>query len=274
MCKWYNLTIFYSYNVFIQVARVLHLLYRLVVQPNTSRAQRFAEAFISCGGIETLLVLLQREAKAGDTDNPDPSIEIDGILSSQGSDTDNGSGVLQSSHGEDAVESQEEKELTSHEKELELDAFNHGGYSVGIATRTSIERTVSVSENPLLKNLGGISFSISADNARNNVYNVDKSDGIVVGIICLLGALVTSGHVKIGSHAPADVTGNLTVLHEAGGTMFDDKVSLLLFALQKAFQAAPNRLMTSNVYTALLGASVCYILFLLILAFVCSLNRK
>ncbi|KAI8545261.1 hypothetical protein RHMOL_Rhmol07G0027700 [Rhododendron molle] len=239
-----------------QVARVLHLLYRLVVQPNTSRAQRFAEAFISCGGIETLLVLLQREAKAGDTDNPDPSIEIDGILSSQGSDTDNGSGVLQSSHGEDAVESQEEKELTSHEKELELDAFNHGGYSVGIATRTSIERTVSVSENPLLKNLGGISFSISADNARNNVYNVDKSDGIVVGVICLLGALVTSGHVKIGSHAPADVTGNLTVLHEAGGTMFDDKVSLLLFALQKAFQAAPNRLMTSNVYTALLGASI------------------
>ncbi|KAJ6710029.1 BEIGE/BEACH-RELATED [Salix koriyanagi] len=38
--------------------------------------------------------------------------------------------------------------------------------------------------------------------------------------------------------------------------MFDDKVSLLLFALQKAFQAAPNRLMTTTVYTALLAASV------------------
>ncbi|KAL0015570.1 hypothetical protein SO802_002639 [Lithocarpus litseifolius] len=41
-----------------QVARVLHLMYRLVVQPNTFRAQTFAEAFLSCGGLETLLVLL------------------------------------------------------------------------------------------------------------------------------------------------------------------------------------------------------------------------
>ncbi|XP_057507960.1 BEACH domain-containing protein C2 [Actinidia eriantha] len=238
-----------------QVARVLHLIYRLVVQPNTSRAQTFAEAFISCGGIETLLVLLQREAKAGDTDHPDPSIEIDGTLSSQGSELDNSTVVLQSSHDDDRVEAMEEKELTLHE-ELDLEPFNYGGYSAGISVRASLERMASASENPLLKNLGGISFSISADNARNNVYNVDKGDGIVVGIISLLGALVTSGHLKIGSTTPPDVTGNLTTLHEAGGTMFDDKVSVLLFAIQKAFQAAPNRLMTSNVYMALLGASI------------------
>ncbi|CAI9263490.1 unnamed protein product [Lactuca saligna] len=38
--------------------------------------------------------------------------------------------------------------------------------------------------------------------------------------------------------------------------MFEDKVSLLRYALQRAFQAAPNRLMTKNTYLALLGASL------------------
>uniref|UniRef100_A0A5B7ADS9 BEACH domain-containing protein C2 n=1 Tax=Davidia involucrata TaxID=16924 RepID=A0A5B7ADS9_DAVIN len=238
-----------------QVTRVLHLIYRLVVQPNTSRAYTFAEAFISCGGIETLLVLLQREAKAGDCDNPDSSFENDETLSVRGSELDNGSGVLESSHCDD-VRFQEEKELTSHEEVFEPESFNSGGSSVAVSTGTNIERMASISENHFIKNLGGISFSISSDNARNNVYNVDKGDGIVVGIIGLLGALVTSRHLKIGSYPAPDVTSNLPSLDEGGGTMFDDKVSLLLFALQKAFQAAPNRLMTRNFYTALLGASI------------------
>ncbi|XP_028776828.1 BEACH domain-containing protein C2 [Neltuma alba] len=84
------------------------------------------------------------------------------------------------------------------------------------------------------------------------------SDGIVVGIIALLGALVASGHLKFDSHAAPDTTRNLlgVGLQDGGGTMFDDKVSLLLFALQKAFQAAPNRLITNNVYTTLLAASI------------------
>nr|KAJ0210558.1 hypothetical protein LSAT_V11C400196850 [Lactuca sativa] len=38
--------------------------------------------------------------------------------------------------------------------------------------------------------------------------------------------------------------------------MFEDKVSLLRYALQRAFQEAPNRLMTNNAYLALLGASL------------------
>jgi hypothetical protein len=121
----------------------------------------------------------------------------------------------------------------------------------------NISRTTSASEIPNVKNLGGISLSISSDSARKNVYNVDKSDGIVVGIIGLLGALVVSGHLRFGSRGVPDTTSNLLgVSHDGGGTMFDDRVSLLLFSLQKAFQAAPNRLMTNNVYTALLAASV------------------
>ena len=45
-------------------------------------------------------------------------------------------------------------------------------------------------------------------------------------------------------------------MHDGNGTMFDDKVSLLLFALHKAFQATPRRLMSSKVYAALFGALV------------------
>ncbi|KAK3036099.1 hypothetical protein RJ639_031680 [Escallonia herrerae] len=238
-----------------QVARVLHLIYRLVVQPNTSRAKIFAEAFISCGGIETLLVLLQREAKAGDHYNAHASIENNESSSIEGSPLNNSMGVLEASHGDD-IGSGEEKELLPHEKDLESESLNDGDSPFAVPTGSSIERTVSAAENPFNKNLGGISFSISADNARNNVYNVDNGDGIVVGIIGLLGALVISGHLKFGSQASSATGSHNIGLLEGGGTMFDDKVSLLLFSLQKAFQAAPNRLLTSNVYTVLLGASI------------------
>ncbi|XP_034709172.1 BEACH domain-containing protein C2 isoform X2 [Vitis riparia] len=240
-----------------QVARVLHLIYRLVVQPNTSRAHTFADAFISSGGIETLLVLLQREVKAGDRSVLESPIKNAESPPVQESELDSFCGVSEVNQGDNEA-SLEEKERVSYEIDCEPESISIGGRKLFVSTGTHIERMASLSENPFLKNLGGISFSISADNARNNVYNVDKSDGIVVGIIGLLGALVSSGHLKFGSSTPADMTSNIVVneLHEGGGTMFNDKVSLLLFALQKAFQAAPNRLMTSNVYTALLGASI------------------
>lgn len=220
---------------------MLHLMYRLVVQPNASRAQSFAEAFMTCGGIETLLVLLQREAKAGDHNEPDLSFENDKTLPEGETDLDNRSGPLENSQGGNTGSVEENQLSPSDKAKLES---------------SMVDRMSSVSEYLFIKNLGGITSSISAENARKNVYNADKSDGIVVGIINLLGALVISGHLKFGEHAPPDMTNNLLGLLEGGGTMFDDKVSLLLFALQKAFQAAPNRLMTGRVYTALLGASV------------------
>ncbi|KAK6920234.1 BEACH domain, partial [Dillenia turbinata] len=240
-----------------QVARVLHLIYRLVVQPNTSRAYTFAESFISCGGIETLLVLLQREAKAGDHSAPEPAMRNDGGLSVQESGEEIGSMLLEKSEGED-LGPLENKELSSHKKNRQSEFFDGSENSIAALTGMGIESRGSVSEALFVKTLGGISFKISADNARNNVYNVDRSDGIVVGIINLLGALVTSGHLKFECNGPSDTASNFngSGLHEGGGTMFEDKVSLLLFALQKAFQAAPNRLMTSNVYMALIGASI------------------
>ncbi|CAN4125733.1 unnamed protein product [Withania somnifera] len=237
-----------------QVARVLHLMYRLVVQPNMSRAQTFAEAFLSCGGIETLLVLLQREVKIGDCDDLsslDPNASA-ALAQETELDIEAHSPMGSCEVGETGFTKESETSLSAMQSVPE--SFNGAGTT--ISSRSNIEKMQSIPENAFLKNLGGISFSISAENARNNVYNVDKSDEIVLGIINLLGALVSSGYLKFDAHAPPDVTNNLLGLLEGGGTMFDDKVSLLIFALQKAFQAAANRLMTSRVYTALLGAAI------------------
>lgn len=233
---------------------MLHLIYRLVVQPNTARAHAFAEVFIASGGIESLLVLLQKEAKAGDCTVPISMTKSDESSSVQGTELDSDSENLDRSQ-DDVVGVP--KDSDSQEKDFESQPLNSDDTPVAISISEKIGRTSSVTESPSTKNLGGISLSISADNARNNVYNVEKSDGIIVGIIELLGALVSSGHLKVGSSAPTDLNNFASIgLQDRGGTMFDDKVSLLLFALQKAFQAAPNRLMTGNVYTALLGASV------------------
>ncbi|CAA0830770.1 WD-40 repeat family protein / beige-related [Striga hermonthica] len=205
-----------------QVARVLHLIYRLVVQPNMSRAKTFAEAFISCGGIETLLVLLQRETKAGDTDVSEFLPEHDESLTLTKLDADTSEGVS-AKPGYDDGFSLERKDLNLYENASESVNFR-------IPSKSNMERMSSITENPFLRNLGGISYSINAENARNNVYNVDKSDGIVLGIINLLGALVVSGHLKFDAPAPMEMTNNLLGLLEGGGTMFDDKTQVIAAA--------------------------------------------
>lgn len=245
-------------NVLFQVARVLHLMYRLVVQPNTFRAHTFANSFISCGGVETLLVLLQREAKAGNHSIAESSggkVAENVSIESSVHETNKSK---EKSH-DDHVESLGKKEYVSHEEGSQLQSSSTGDSSIIVSSGTNIGRTPSSSENQLIRNLGGISFSITADSARSNVYNIDNGDGIVVGIIHLLGALVTSGHLKFSSnvaslHLPSNLLSN--GLPDEGSAMFSDKISLVLFALQKAFQAAPQRLMTDNVYMALLGAAV------------------
>ncbi|XP_010506510.1 PREDICTED: BEACH domain-containing protein C2 [Camelina sativa] len=249
-----------------QVARVLHLMYRLVVQPNAARAQMFAEVFITSGGIETLLVLLQREAKTGEDNvlamgksgtrsSTDQSEKSQNNGSGSVKKLDSGvdpSGPDGNSVEDDNVGSPNEPASDPQENEHVFSSVICDNDSISITNSIDTERILSVSE------IGGISLSISADSARNNVYNVDNSDAVVVGIIRLIGALISSGHLTFDSVARSDLTSNIlgSGLHENGGTMFDDKVALLLFALLKAFQSAPNRLMTDNVYTTLLGASI------------------
>jgi hypothetical protein len=250
-------------------------MYRLVVQPNAARAQMFAEVFITSGGIETLLVLLQREAKTGednvlamgrsgkrsstDPSEKSPYNESGSVKQLDSNPHDNEIGFdLPGPDGnsveDDNVGSLNVPESVRQEKE-------HGSTPV-VCDSDSVSISNSINTERLSAEIGGISLSISADSARNNVYNVDNSDAVVVGIIRLIGALISSGHLTFDFDARSDVTSNIlgSGLHENGGTMFDDKVALLLFALLKAFQAAPNRLMTDNVYTTLLGASVWHVL--------------
>jgi len=239
---------------------VLHLIYRLVVQPNTSRADTFAQSFISCGGIESLLFLLQQEAKTGNHNVlEDSSLSCVNDVSKEDPDLETIVVDLVARSKSNHLESPEGKESVSHEVVSHPESLYSDDSSLKISLSTDIDRLASVSETQLLKNLGGISFSISADSARNNVFNIDNGDGVVIGIINLLGALFTSGHLTVGPKACSQIPqSNIwsSLLHEEGSTMFGDKVSLFLFSLQKAFQAAPQRLMTNNTYMALLGAAV------------------
>ncbi|ONM15167.1 BEACH domain-containing protein C2 [Zea mays] len=235
-----------------QVARVLHLIYRLNVQPNISRANLFSQSFITSGGVEALLVLLQREAKVGNKNILDHSSASENNVPKDGS-SNRKADSADTSCQVDENQSAERHETVFHEEAIEHEATNAKDM-----LDSNIGSKVPGSENGLLKNLGGISFSITSDNVRNNVYNVDKGDGIVVGIIHILGALIGSGHLKFDSGAgSANIPGgSQTTLNEEGNTMSEDRVSLLLFALQKAFQAAPRRLMTANVYMALISAVI------------------
>lgn len=244
---------------------MLHLIYRLVAQPNTSRANIFAQAFISGGGIEALLIILQREAKAGDTNTLDTCSVRDGnsipvVNSETKDDAAPDFEVELDSKDEDAAPDSKDadtKQDSKAESGSPEDVVSSDDNTAPVSS--SIERTVSMPENQLIKNLGGISFSITADNVRNNMYNIDDGDGIMIGIIHILGALVTSGHLKLAINTMPPVMQSSIItsaVSEDGSSLFNDKVALLLFALQKALESGPRRLMTSNVYMALIAAAV------------------
>ncbi|OEL22103.1 BEACH domain-containing protein C2 [Dichanthelium oligosanthes] len=231
-----------------QVARVLLLIYRLIAHPNTSRANMFAQSFISRGVVEALLVLLQREAKSGDNNIfHSCNVPQNAALWNESSKLTNKDLELKTASGEangkdHQIQSMEHHEPTSHE------------------TGTGLESTSKwcLLKGQFLKNLGGIDVPNISDNVQNGIYNIDNGDGVLVGIVHVLGALVASGHLTFTSSTvrPKLPSGFLTTSNGEGNTMFEDRVSLLLFALQKAFQAAPRRLMTRNVYRALISSVI------------------
>ncbi|TVU28919.1 hypothetical protein EJB05_20457 [Eragrostis curvula] len=228
-----------------QVARVLLLIYRLIAHPNVSRANMFAQSFISRGGVEALLVLLQREARSGDNnifhrgDMPENAASWNGSCNSTNRDLGVKASSSEGNNKDHGIQSVEQHEPTSHEAITE----------VGSTSKWSLLK------GQFLKNVQHIS-----DHVENNIYNIDNGDGVLVGIVHILGSLVASGHLTIASPTarPKLPSGFLTTYNGEGNTMFEDRVSLLLFALQKAFQAAPRRLMTRNVYRALISSVVWY----------------
>ncbi|AQK73327.1 BEACH domain-containing protein C2 [Zea mays] len=227
-----------------QVARVLLLIYRLIVHPNTSRANTFAQSFISRGVVEALLVLLQREAKSGDSNILHScNVSHDSASWNESSKLTNKDSKFKNASGETncqdhQIQSVQHYEPNSHET----------GVGLGSTSKWSLLK------GQFLKNLGGM----DVPNISDNVQNIDNGDGVLVGIVRVLGALVASGHLTSTSPTvrPKLPSGFLTTSNGEGNTMFEDRVSLLLFALQKAFQAAPRRLMTRNVYTALISSVI------------------
>ncbi|KAG0534790.1 hypothetical protein BDA96_04G310100 [Sorghum bicolor] len=227
-----------------QVARVLLLIYRLIVHPNTSRANTFAQSFISRGVVEALLVLLQREAKSGDNNIIHScNVSHDSALWNESSKLTNMDSKFKNASGETncqdhQIQSVQHHDPTSHETGVGLESTSKWCLLKG----------------QFLKNLG----SMDIPNISDNVQNIDNGDGVLVGIVHVLGALVASGHLTSTSPTvrPKLPSGFLTTSNGEGNTMFEDRVSLLLFALQKAFQTAPRRLMTRNVYRALISSVI------------------
>ncbi|KAF8765456.1 hypothetical protein HU200_008602 [Digitaria exilis] len=231
-----------------QVARVLLLIYRLIAHPNTSRANLFAQSFISRGVVEALLVLLQREAKSGDN-HIFYSCKVQQNAASW-----NGSSKLTNKDLELKAASDEE-----NSKDHQIQSVHHNE-PTSHETGTGLESISKwcLLKGQFLKNLGGIDVLNISDNVQNSVYNIDNGDGVLVGIVRVLGALVASGHLTFTSSTmrPKLPSGFLTTSNGEGNTMFEDRVSLLLFSLQKAFQSAPRRLMTRNVYRAFISSVI------------------
>jgi hypothetical protein len=257
---------------------VLHLIYRLVVQPNTAKAGIFAETLLASGGVEMLLTLLQREAELGERPSLGESRTFkyrqpggarsnigsgmqdsqQGVLDKTGSNA-NGLAVDVKAPGD--VQNADNRKMNYLTTSKFLDVS-------GLLDQENrqwplpIEEVVSVARSSVQRgaNLGGISISISSDRARNKFRNVDSGDGIMVGIVSLLGALIGRGHLKamsstLAASQPIPKMVANPVLGEGFPGASATAVVWLLYALEKAFQAAPNRLMTANVYALTLCIS-------------------
>ncbi|KAK1618689.1 hypothetical protein QYE76_024206 [Lolium multiflorum] len=233
-----------------QVARVLLLIYRLIVHPNSTRAQMFAQSFISRGGVEALLVLLQREAKSGGNNI------FNSCNAPQNAAMWNGGSHSKSSNSDSVLKPASSEANCNHEiQSVDRDEPPSHEPNTGLDESTS---KWCLLKDQFIKNLGGTDFPNITDNVQNNVYNIDNGDGVLVGIVHVLGALLASGHLKLASPIakPKLPSSFLTTTSGEGNSMFEDRVCLLLFALQKAFQAAPRRLMTRNVYRSLMSAVI------------------
>ena len=244
------------------------------MQPNTSKAAVFAETLLACGGVEMLLTLLRREVELGERATLLPSSDRDATGGSEYQNAQNGvidktgsDGIIQNSDDEKGIDD-DSKSLKSTGKMNYLTTSKFLDVS-GLLEQDHrqwplpIQEVVSVARSSAQRgaNLGGISLSISADRARNKFRNVDSGDGIMVGIVSLLGALIGKGHLKAMSStlAASQPMPNMTanpVLGEGFPGASATAVVWLLYAMQQAFQAAPNRLMTVNVYAALLPAVI------------------
>ncbi|KAK8965183.1 hypothetical protein KSP40_PGU007303 [Platanthera guangdongensis] len=235
-----------------QVARVLHLIYRLVVQPNSTKADVYAQSFISCGGIDTLIFLLQRETQIKDDDRlpVEPAFLVETTYEKGG----NEENLEEQGTDFERVESFKQNKTDSRKEHMECGLSKNGNgfkYFLEKDTKSACTLDSQLSNAIQSSNLSVNSGSIPIINLHSG-----NDDGITVGIIKLLGAILSSSYLKVGHNSSLSSLPNKIPTGGLYSVISSDKVALLLFAFQKALQAAPCRLMTTNTYMALLYAVI------------------
>lgn len=247
-----------------QVVRVLHLIYRLVVQPNSARADVYAQSFISCGGIEALIFVLQREAKIEDGDKltekssfqyagnvVEKAFSVESAIPKGGNEESLEKPVIDY----DKLDLFKQNVTDLHEERIHCGLSNNGN-AIKCPLKTNGEGQCT-SESKIYNAICNNRLSANSESVViSNSHNIDNGDGIVVGIIKLLGALVSSSYLKVVQSCSLSSLPDKTQSGGLGSVISCDKISLLLFSFQKSLQAAPFRLMTTNTYMALLSAVI------------------
>ncbi|KAG0502918.1 hypothetical protein HPP92_002990 [Vanilla planifolia] len=145
------------------------------------------------------------------------------------------------------------QEIKSPKDPFHLELSN-SDFVYSIAQDTGV---ACISQNEIAISTGSNNLPVNSKNTiMNGLHNIDNHDRIVVGIIKLLGALVSSGHLKVQQSSTFLILPGKIPSGEEINSISEEKVSLLLFAIHKALQAAPHRLMTTTVYTSLLCAAI------------------
>lgn len=281
----------------LQVARVLHLLYNLIVQPNSDRASAFAEMFLDNGGAEMLILLLRREAELSETghfEGPVPGANsvprneharaLNGETGGEGSSADktaqrsfsDGAMYDSDSHKESPGEAGSPQRANGLPKTFSSQSLHRSIGSSGSIAKSAVitsilkqgilsptGRLVHGTLPPSL-NLNSITLSVTGGTAHT-FRNVDHGDGIVIGVVNLLGGLLHGGHLTLSSpeavHPPPSRLDFNSPVGGVSGGKGDGRQEVgvwLVYALQKALEAAPGRLITDTVYSALLLAVLRY----------------
>eukprot|EP00850_Spirogloea_muscicola_P008241 SM000043S15869 [mRNA] locus=s43:763446:778532:+ [translate_table: standard] len=209
-----------------QVARVLQLMYRLIVQPNSARSKAFAELLLATGAGELLLALLRSEGAQGEASLL-PTQSTDALARQRPLANMQGAGNQVPATPAAVVE-------TEPESKVEVRSTT---YSTATKGGTALRPSVDIPSGqwPISSKaaLGGISLSISASSARANFCSGSgRGDDVVAAVVALLGALAVGGLLNF--QMPLG--------------------EWILVALEKALQRAPQRLLTSTVYESMLKA--------------------
>lgn len=240
---------------------MLQLIYRLVVQPKTTKADTFASMFLENGGVEMLLFLLRKvESEVKGSKSTKLVHESKEQVTVEEEAPHSGVPMNVSNDCNETTRVEELEDLPSPSSPRpQSDTDINRQSPLPTQKVISIVRSLSASSKaPPAGDIGVISLPVSADTVDNKLRNEDSCDEILVGVVSLIAALFSGGHLKVMSSGVetsvllSSPSGSREMLSTDGSPGVAASAVWLLYALQKAFQAAPKKLLTESVYAALL----------------------